>query len=343
MISLSSIILKVEHNSLNNKCIEISGEYGKCFPEKIQLSLTNLCRHKCIHCYKGDVIEIKNLDIAYILKLLNFVKGKTKHIQLTGGEPLMYTNFFNIIEEYSNDFIFSITTSGCVSINNKLLITLKKFNTVQVSLYGIDENIHDSFANRKGSFKCVISNINKMVSHGIRVDVSTIVTKNNIDMIEQFIIFCIKMKVSSVIFGKMSKVGRAVKLNGYYLSSENEKYVEDKLKEYSSKYNSKINIMLWSNKKSISSSKIFKCGAGITQWVIKEDGKILPCNLVDSEFFNMGSLYNEDYIKIINSEDYIKNIHLKWEENICKIKETYEKSNIITNDICENININGGT
>ena len=96
----------------------------------LQWHITHKCNLRCIHCYQEDYRNDLNfqqikkifLDYTEYIKNNNF-KG---HINITGGEPFLHPDFFNIISLFDDHNIsFGILTNGTLlneSIVKKLAI-----------------------------------------------------------------------------------------------------------------------------------------------------------------------------------------------------------------------------
>lgn len=318
LVSLTSILKKGNYINKNLSKFEITGQYNKCYPEFIQISLTNNCNHKCVHCYKGETKKIYSLKLEDVKKLLCHIKGKVKFIQFTGGEPLLYDGLKKIIDEFKGDFTFTITTSAFITLTEKRIDILKSFDVVQVSLYGMKHEEHHNFSNTKGSFEVVVKNIKKMILENINITISTIITPINIRNIDKFIDKCIDMKISSIMFGKIIGIGNGKTLKNMILTDEQEKFLENQLQVYKIKYLRKIEILTWDKYEpnNVFDNYIFKCGGGKLNLAINEQGVILPCSLVNSDIFKMGLIYNMDYIKIFEEHDYNLKLYNLWNERV---------------------------
>lgn len=66
----------------------------------LSLILTTNCNLNCIHCYvNGGNKKIEQLDNKTINKIINDAKNLgVKAIYLSGGEPLLMRNIYEIIE-----------------------------------------------------------------------------------------------------------------------------------------------------------------------------------------------------------------------------------------------------
>lgn len=318
--------------------IKVSGELNQKYPYSIELCLTNACNHKCIHCYKGIPDKCTKLDFGEITELLEFIKGKTRYIQLTGGDPFLYPNFTKLINTYWEDFSFTITTSGYI-LNESILDALAKVGMVQISLYSQKKELHDDFTRLDGSFEKIMRNIRLMQSRGIHVTLSSLVTPKNIINMEDFVIFCIEQNIPTLTMGSIAELGNAVGTEGMILSEQDLIVVRAKLKELSSKYSSEISIEPWDDFNCPENcDDLFTCQAGRLKWHIHESGRITPCALFESEIFNLGSIYNKDYISLIMNLSRIDSIEALWIKRKSMINDYYSQINIDFSKICNKFN-----
>lgn len=196
-------------DSIENMNVVRTGEYNRTFPYTVILYLTNNCYHNCKHCFKGIRKTINSLEYRSITDFLKKYAGKVAKVQLTGGEPLLYPNFENILLEYGDNYEFVITTSA-YHIKDSTLNALKKAKLVQVSLYSFNTTQTDIFMENPGACQNIVQNIRQLLDTGIRVRVSNMVTPENVDNLQEFIEECIKLGVKEVTFGKVASIGNAV-------------------------------------------------------------------------------------------------------------------------------------
>ena len=298
--------------------ILVTGESEKKFPKTIQIYLTNQCPHKCIHCFKGCVEKIINIDQSVLFSMLDFIKFKTPQIQLTGGEPLLYPHIYELIEQYSKYFDIYITTSGYY-LNNRILKLLTKCKEIQISLYSHIEDVHNNFVKNDNSFLNITKNIDILVSHNINVGISHIVTPFNYFQIEDFIKYCILLKVNYIKFSNIIPLGRAKDKKEYILTPQIKEKVKYSILKLKEKYKKEIYIFAWEGNNYGIKNNNFICGAGSISWSINEKGDIYPCAMLECDQLKKGNIYNKDYINIINNS----------------MKEKYNKrfSDIKINDI----------
>ncbi|WP_195238707.1 radical SAM protein [Romboutsia sp. 1001285H_161024_C4] len=328
---LDHILIKQEEP--NNNPIITSGKSGLYFPESIQISLTNVCKHKCKHCYKLSQYSGKHLDYNILEKFLNYIYPYCSNISLTGGEPFEYKNIITLLENFGDKFDLSITTSGYFEKDIPYEY-YKKFSLVQVTLYGSNSYQHDSFVGLEGSFDKVKEFITLLVNNNINTIVTYQRKTNDISEIDELIKLCIKLGVKKVMIGEILPVGRSEK-NKLHIENNDR---ESQMNELKNKYIDNIKIIFDKSENIVPENDyFFKCYAGFKQWHIVEDGRIVPCSLVDYDLFEMGNIFNEDsYMSLIKDGVYEK-IQSRWLNDKIEIYNTYKNRGINISDICNKI------
>lgn len=102
--------------------------------KSIELAITYSCNLHCKGCYAADLKEQIMMPKAQIKEILD--RYKPMHVNLTGGEPLLYPDLLEIIATIPKSVVVSLVTNGSLLTEEKL-IELKKagLNTIQIS-YG---------------------------------------------------------------------------------------------------------------------------------------------------------------------------------------------------------------
>lgn len=301
-----------------------TGEKDAKIPLNLIISLTNKCNLKCIHCFK-NCSSNKNTFINYdnLINVLNYFKGKIRSLQLTGGEPMLHDNFFEILDFSKKNFSTMITTTGTL-INEKNIEKFIGANNIQLSLYSHVERKHDEFTTLTDSYKKTVQALELINKFNIESVIGTILTKNTLNDIEDFIKFSINMGVKNLRFGTLSLLGRAESLNNIILDEKELEKATYDIKNLTEKYKKDISIDNFDKKEMEKgfqeNYKCINCGAGITNWCISENGNIKPCEFIPDEVFSMGN------INTLSIENIIKNINFlnlplsmkKWENNLQK-------------------------
>ncbi len=152
------------------------------------LELTQLCNEHCLHCGSrcGDSMPKDTLTKEEIFAFLKKISEQydLKDIQLciTGGEPLMRKDFFEIMNyAHSLGFNWGMTTNGTlIDAETAKKLAIAGMGTVSVSLDGLREN-NDAFRRKDGGFDLALRGIRELVkTHAFKhVQVTTVVTKKN--------------------------------------------------------------------------------------------------------------------------------------------------------------------
>ena len=165
---------KVENLILKNNMIN-----------QLYLQLTYKCNLKCKHCFitkNNDKKEISFedaksiIDQAYDLGINN--------ICISGGECTCNKDFIKIINYIRKKYIsYSFLTNGQLLYDDKNLfeeIVNSYPNYIKISLYSMDENIHDNITGVKGSQYKTLNVIKRLKEANINVIISSFQFKLNI-------------------------------------------------------------------------------------------------------------------------------------------------------------------
>ena len=331
LCDLNHILIKQDTNV--NKPVITSGKSGLYYPESIQISLTNTCKHKCKHCYKISKYSGGHLDYSILENFLNYLYPYCSNISLTGGEPFEYKDIIKLLENFGEKFDFSITTSGYFESNIPYEY-YNKFSLVQVTLYGTNPHQHDEFVGVEGSFSKVKAFIDTLLNNNINTIVTYQRKTNDISEVDELIKLCISLGVKKVMIGEIIPVGRSEK-NKLFMENNDR---ESQMNELKNRYLDKIKIIFDESENIVPENNyFFKCYAGFKQWHIVEDGRIVPCSLVDYDLFEMGNIFDKDsYISLINNGVYEK-IQGRWLNDKIKIYNAYKNRGINISNICNKI------
>ena len=249
-------------------------------PNVIAIELTEACPLRCKHCYldAGNGVTMPYQDVC---KILDEVKGfALEHIQLTGGEPLLHPNFFEILERtiaLGGDI--HVFTSGY--INNratveKLKAYAKENITLQVSLDGM-ESYHDAFRGVNGCFQKTVSFIREMVAAGYRVIIGMCIDEQDYDEVKRVCRMVKKIGAVGLRLGAISDRGRAE--DTLATNVEKMKQIKSLQQKISSEEDSEaFKIIYASDEQKMRDSEYgHNCGMGQTIVKISPTGDISPC------------------------------------------------------------------
>lgn len=145
----------------------------------LEIQLTERCNLDCLHCYQGDKGQYE-LPLYEVVKTLNdFIKLQGVRVILSGGEPLLYSNFYelnNFLKDYPARVV--LLTNG--TILEKFDVQSFNIDEIQFSLDGMEQG-HD-YVRGKDSFNKLIRGVKKVKNESnIDISFATIIHKQNLN------------------------------------------------------------------------------------------------------------------------------------------------------------------
>jgi MoaA/NifB/PqqE/SkfB family radical SAM enzyme len=108
----------------------------------LELQITDRCNLRCHHCYIGDGLS-QDLSVKNIEEILEeFEEMQGLRLLLSGGEPLLHPNFWEINERLKDYAFRSVLLSNGILITRDVARRLR-VREVQISLDGMKEG-HES-------------------------------------------------------------------------------------------------------------------------------------------------------------------------------------------------------
>jgi len=157
-------------------------------PIQVAIELTSGCNQNCVHCFAESYPKSPNdllseLSFEEIRDLLYELSSmKVFRVVLTGGEPLLRKDFFEILKQcVALRLSPSITTNGTL-ITKHVAARFGEIDInvgLQISLYGATSEAHNKFVVTDGAFEKSIRGIKNLLTSGITPSVSVTVTKLN--------------------------------------------------------------------------------------------------------------------------------------------------------------------
>ena len=188
-------------------------------PFHIQWHITNLCNLRCEHCYQDDFSRRDDLDWVGLKKIsdniLTTIKewDKTACIHLTGGEPLLKPELFDLLNCLDQSPVveeLGIITNGLLFDRDvgRRLSEFSKLKKIKISLDGADAQTNDSIRG-EGTFDRVIQNIPLIKKeNSFEIILMLTVMKRNFKNLPSFINLCQELNLNGFIIERFIPWGR---------------------------------------------------------------------------------------------------------------------------------------
>jgi radical SAM protein with 4Fe4S-binding SPASM domain len=158
---------------------------ARTIPINVSLELTHACNVDCEMCYL-DLVPDSKIDALHTdewKRILGELKAAgTLFVTLTGGEPLLRKDFFEIAQ-HARELSLAITifTNGTlIDERNADRIAALHPLGVEISLLGGIAATHDAIAQRRGAFEKTIAGARRLRARGIPVLFKCVLMEKNV-------------------------------------------------------------------------------------------------------------------------------------------------------------------
>lgn len=267
--------------------------------------LTMGCNLRCKHCGSackdGFKDELSHDDAINVARQIAAVKPVW--ISLSGGEPLMRSDWPDIVKEIAdNDIEVRMVTNGTL-LSRTVALKMREVG-LAVAAISVDgtESVHDKMRGT-GVFKKVIAAFGFLKEAGVSIGVNTTLTKENIGLLDEMYQLFVEYGVSSwqlqpaIPEGRMSE-HKAIVLDpcdiNHVIDFSLEKNKENKMKliladsvGYCTKNEVLSRMLAFDSTKPI----MFKgCNAGVRSVGILQNGDVVGCTSIRKPEFIVGNL-----------------------------------------------------
>lgn len=270
---------------------ELVDQYGRRV-RKLRVSLTDICNLRCHYCMPEEAIFMPKSNYLTPFEYHQIIKELCDYgleeIRITGGEPLMRSNFEDIIDAIAFLPLKKISLTTNAILLDRYFSFLKDYNinSINISLDSLNaENF--KVITRRDHFHRTMRNIEKAVQLDFQVKINTVMMRNvNHHELFSFVELAKNLNVE-VRFLEVMRIGEAIeKQNDQFISARemrcilNEKF---SLKRIQSAFDATANSYILDNGARVgfiaSESEPF-CG-GCSRWRLSSDGVIRACLLKD--------------------------------------------------------------
>ncbi len=174
-------------------------------PFQISLNITYRCNAKCQMCTcwkeKNDYLD-KNEILTMINQLHNWI-GSGFFLNISGGEPLIYKQIFEVFKHCNDLGIFcKLSTNGLAFTENTLNKILEsQLPYLSVSLDSHKPSLHDKIRGVEGMFNKAINGIKYLSNNGdIKIGVASVLMKDNLSTFADSVRFFLDLPINRYLF-----------------------------------------------------------------------------------------------------------------------------------------------
>lgn len=187
--------------------------------------LTRNCNLNCIHCRASATLGPYTDELTFneCKKIIDeIVVFSSPTIILTGGEPLIRDDLFDIIEYGTDKGLRLVIATNGTLLDEEKVRRLKTggIKRVSLSIDGKDSTTHDLFRGVNGSFASVIKAVKILTDANLPFQINTTITRLNVEALQQ--IYNLVKSIGAVAWHifLLVPVGRGQELKGKELSTE---------------------------------------------------------------------------------------------------------------------------
>ena len=205
--------------------------------KQLFLELTLKCNEHCFHCGSSCGGNLPDgLPVEKYKSLLDEVKenfGTKALIAVTGGEPLLYPDFFALME-YTQElgFKWGMTSNGTL-ITKEVAHHLKEagMKSISLSIDGLPET-HDRYRGLKDAYKLGMEGIQSLIDEDcFNIMVTTVVNHENIDELDALFDVFDGMDINEWRLTGIEPIGRAEKVPDMLLTADDNRRIMEFIKE----------------------------------------------------------------------------------------------------------------
>jgi len=162
------------------------------------LEITARCNNNCRHCYinlpsNDEKAKEKELSLDEIKEIVDqAVSLGALWCLITGGEPLLRKDFFDIYSYLKQKGILISVFTNATLINQEHIDFFKKYppRDIEVTVYGLTQDTYESISRTPGSFNAFMRGLNLLLKNGIKVRFKTMALCSNVNELEEIAKFC---------------------------------------------------------------------------------------------------------------------------------------------------------
>lgn len=273
--------------------------------KKLQIEITSRCNLRCKHCYvyEKDGQKMLELPVEKIKDIIAKAKrAGAEVISLTGGEPFLREDIFDILTYINNKNMAAIILSNGTLINQAIAKKLSTLRNIYmaISLDGPKE-AHENLRGVEGCFNKTLRGIKNLLSHGIPVRINFTVNRYSLGKSKELIGTLKKLGYDKPPrLGVILSLGRAQSNNvGVTVAEFSGEFAD---------YWEAVKELLGMGKYPVKALEGNDCGVGGDSLAVTSEGNIIPCPPLNRKPFILGNVYDDKLSDVWNHSKRLKKI-----------------------------------
>ena len=270
-------------------------------PISSYLSVTHKCPNNCVYCSAKTGQAAKELTTAQWVRVINDLQDmKTSIIGLTGGEPLIREDIFDIVKAIDQRSTSMLFTSG-FNLTPERARELKKCGlfSIGISLDSHDREVHNRNRSDEHAFDTALTALQNARNAGLYVMAQTVALKEHAGEDQLFKLFKlagengaheVKM-LEPILSGKLLEEENLSQI--LYNAADRKNLIDIQHKANKRSKFPKISTFAYTE-----SEEKYGCGAGTQHVYISANGDLYPCDFVPMAFGNV----TENGVKVLWQE-----------------------------------------
>ncbi|MBR0372951.1 MAG: radical SAM protein [Mogibacterium sp.] len=288
--------------------------------------LTNRCNLRCWHCGSSCSATGASLTVAEVEAVLRSVlrgldaldssdpsvedgrsvQGARPAVCLTGGEPMLHPDFFEIAGRvHAMGFGWGMTTNATL-IDKEAALRLRQagMSTVSVSLDGLEAS-HDALRQQPGAWRRAVRGLECLQEAGFRPQVTTVLHQGNFDELEPLYDLLCGMGITSWRPINVEPIGRACEAGDLLLTPDQFARLLSYIRAKRFDRNCSMEVTfgcshyLGVDWERMVRDHYFLCGAGILTASVRSNGDICACLDVENRpELVQGNIRTDDFMNV---------------------------------------------
>jgi len=301
-------ILRFSEDKINDQNIEKTGSDNYYVPIHLSFEMTTQCNFNCVYCYNEFLKEDKELSVNEIIEVLEkWTQYGLIGLELTGGEPLARSDFWEILKRLPDEISnISLLTNGSLLSEDhiKKIVNYKKIKWISVSLDALDEMVFEKLTGSKGLLEKVKQNCQAIIKNGLKLRITAVVSKINYQQLPKIAEFAHGIGAHAFSFSPITPFGKGQQLAWNWNDEKSFREYVDMEMGIKARYPDLVR----SIKKDEMDEVIDfmkNCGVPHKNITMDPNGNLKVCNLLSDKYYAfLGNIRERSLVSIFRSQKY---------------------------------------